>query len=79
MRHEVNLYSLIQADKLTGDALLAYQDWIKTGQVEYDFNQIKLSEYSLIIDAILGTGLDRPLKQEWQNIIRNINKYLRAL
>lgn len=71
----VCVYSLVSTDDLSGDARLAYLDWIDAGgELTTDLNDA-LHRADLIIDAILGTGIQRDLNAEWIAIIDEINDF----
>jgi len=75
----VSVYSLVNYKQLSGDALLAYNDWSQVGETLFNINDKQIIEElinntDLIVDAILGTGLDRSLSPSWNEIIRHINR-----
>ncbi len=75
----VIVISLVAMENLSGDALTAYQDWEKIGKIKFcavdnSFIDELINQSDIIIDAILGTGLDRPLSSSWSNIISKINR-----
>ncbi|MDH5393468.1 MAG: NAD(P)H-hydrate dehydratase [Gammaproteobacteria bacterium] len=71
---ELNVYSLVDAETLKGDAKKAYLDWLEEGgEFVEDINRAAFNA-DLIIDAILGTGLQRELSQQWIAIIEQINE-----
>jgi hydroxyethylthiazole kinase-like uncharacterized protein yjeF len=72
---EVRLLALADPDALGGDAAEAWQDY-RSGGGEYvhwdeapDFGGI-----DLIVDALLGTGLERPLKGVYLDAVRAVNE-----
>ncbi len=38
-------------------------------------NDIDLQQSDIIIDALLGSGLNKPLKKDWEKLVRKINKF----
>jgi len=52
---------LAQPERLRGDALRAYQGLQATSCPIVDFDTGLLAEAEVIVDALLGTGLDRPV------------------
>jgi ADP-dependent NAD(P)H-hydrate dehydratase / NAD(P)H-hydrate epimerase len=75
----VSVISLVDTKQLSGDALIAYNDWSQIEETHFDLNDTTVIEESinnteLIVDAILGTGLDRPLSPNWNKIISCINQ-----
>ncbi len=70
--YKVQLLSVVAEEKLTGDAALAKQAYSNAGGVIlYDLHL--LNNADLIIDALLGTGLDRPVMGEFAAAIQHIN------
>ena len=69
--------SVIQlGDKsLQGDALRAQQLYIaKKGKIEAFDAGMKSNQTDIIIDALFGTGLTRPVKGEWKQAIEIMNQ-----
>lgn len=71
---DVSVYSLIDPDDLKADAQQAYLDWQETGGEFVEDLGDALLNADLIIDAILGTGLQRPLDSEWSDVIDRVNE-----
>ena len=70
--YKVQLLSVVAGEKLTGDAALAKQAYGNAGgEILHDFHL--LNNADLIIDALLGTGLDRPVTGEFATAIQHIN------
>ena len=69
----VKVISLVDVDKLKGDAKLAWQDWNSQGLQLSPFSDKLLQQSDVIVDAILGTGLKRQVAGEWANLIEAIN------
>lgn len=70
---KVDVYYLSNPEELKGDALTAYQDFIKSGGVVSQFeHDIKLTD-KVIVDALLGTGLDRDVIGDYAQAIKLIN------
>ncbi len=71
--YHVLLVSLVDTDKLKGDAAEALQSYLDAGgAVSKDFQLI--NNMDLIIDALLGTGLDRAVTGEYATAIEYINQ-----
>ena len=67
----VNVYSLADPEKLSGDALTAYQNYKgSTGPFQAD----EPIATDVIVDALLGTGLDRPVTGLYALAIQLINQ-----
>jgi len=58
---------------LHGDARQAYEDLRASGARIQPFAPQRLSEGELIVDALLGTGLRGPAREEVARVIRDIN------
>ena len=67
---EVSVMLLCQRETLTGDAALAAAEW--TGPMR-PFDEAAIGTPALIIDAIFGAGLNRPVKGDPRAIIEAIN------
>jgi len=70
----VQLVNLADTDRLKGDALLAYQDWLNVGGTITPLREVNYSHAQLIVDALIGTGLDRPLNSQWLGVVNTINQ-----
>ena len=70
----VELVSLVDTQKLSGDAKTACQQWLSMGHQQRPFSRERLDEAELIIDALLGTGLQRDVTGEWAALIEQINQ-----
>jgi len=77
---EVSVISLVNSETLRGDALTAYKDWQVIGKTQFLLSEkISIEESinnaDLIVDAILGTGLERSLSTQWNEVINQINQH----
>ncbi|TDJ20822.1 MAG: NAD(P)H-hydrate dehydratase [Gammaproteobacteria bacterium] len=75
----VKLHQVGNHEKLSGDALQAAERCITSGlePVQYAFGHDfggKLNDCDVIVDALLGTGLDREVTGQWQEVINTINR-----
>ena len=61
--------------KLTGDALLAADKCIINGLQPLPLINEDIDDYDVIVDALLGTGLDRQVTGQWQEVINAINSH----
>jgi ADP-dependent NAD(P)H-hydrate dehydratase / NAD(P)H-hydrate epimerase len=65
----------VDADKtLTGDAATAQQSWIKAGGGICNFSLELIDECDVIIDALLGTGLNNTVRDSFVEMIAAANK-----
>jgi hydroxyethylthiazole kinase-like uncharacterized protein yjeF len=71
--YKVELCPLVPAEKLQSDALVAARDWRSCGGTESALGRLGIDNYDLIIDALLGTGLQRPVAGVFANIIGLMN------
>ena len=60
-------------DRLQGDALTARTDWQTAGGDMRPFDAQLLTGADVIVDAMLGTGLERPLDGAWLAAVNAIN------
>jgi NAD(P)H-hydrate epimerase len=59
--------------RMTGDALSARNDWLAAGGEEHSYDEKYLARADVIVDALLGTGLERPLEGGWRAVVEAIN------
>ncbi len=69
----VKLQQVGDHGKLKGDALTAAKHYFTDGIQAEPFDENALDECDLIVDALLGTGLDREVTDQWQTVIETIN------
>ncbi|MEM7083644.1 MAG: NAD(P)H-hydrate dehydratase [Pseudomonadota bacterium] len=60
-------------DRLTGDAATAWHDFEKNGGTLATFDPHSVHTDDVVVDALLGTGLDRPLTASWLELIQTLN------
>jgi len=70
---DCRLCALKSPDSLSGDAASAAQRWIDRGGNAELGPPRNVSDCDLIVDALLGTGLDRPAEGEYAAAISTIN------
>jgi len=69
----VILFSPIE--KISGDSKTMLTAWINAGgTVSYGLSEKNCSENHIIVDALLGTGLSRPVSEDFEKAILSINK-----
>ena len=67
----VQLIALKSPDELSGEAARAARDWQQTGgKVEPADERLR---GDVVVDALLGTGLDRPVRDDYARLIEHIN------
>lgn len=72
--YEVEVLSLVDPKLLKGDARIAYEDWKSLGIQLTGMKPELFKASDVIIDALLGTGLERPVEGQWQALIEQINQ-----
>lgn len=71
---QVTVHAVSDPEKLKGDALTAYRDYSNIQGRVIPFQAGQLIEADLIVDALLGTGLDRPVTGLYAEAIEVINQ-----
>jgi NAD(P)H-hydrate epimerase len=71
---KVSVYSLANPGNIKGDALTAYQNYIQANGTIILFQGDESIDADVIVDALLGTGLDRPVTGLYALAIQVINK-----
>jgi len=70
---KVRVLALSDPETLKGDALMAYRDFCKVSGTVSAYRPGLPLEADVIVDALLGTGLDRPVTGGYAEAIREIN------
>jgi len=70
---KIRLVSIIDPEILTGDAHLAYLDWLECDGTIGLMTDAHFPATDLIVDALIGTGLKRTLEDEWYAAVAAIN------
>ncbi|TAN64015.1 NAD(P)H-hydrate dehydratase, partial [bacterium] len=78
----VTVFSLAKLDELSGDAAINAAVWLKSGNEFLTIlgnknlrkHVLALRHSSIIIDALLGTGISSPVKGIYADVIATINK-----
>jgi hydroxyethylthiazole kinase-like uncharacterized protein yjeF len=72
---EVRLLVLADPETLVGDAAEAWQDYQNSGGEFVQWDEAPdLGGIDLIVDALLGTGLERPLKGAYLDAVQTVNE-----
>ena len=71
---QVAVLQLGAGDRIRGDALLAREAFVTAGGEVSVFTPAALAGVDVIVDALLGTGLGKPVQGEWRTAIEAINQ-----
>ncbi|MGI9230080.1 MAG: NAD(P)H-hydrate dehydratase [Gammaproteobacteria bacterium] len=71
---QVKVCALTAVQSLRGDAALAAQAWCEQGEVSDTLTDTDIAAADVIVDAILGTGLQRDVEGDYLNAIRQLNQ-----
>ncbi len=71
---KVKVISQVGAEKLQGDAKTAWKDWHSLTHQSVKYSDALLQQTDVIVDALLGTGLQRDVDGEWAELIEAINQ-----
>jgi hydroxyethylthiazole kinase-like uncharacterized protein yjeF len=75
---EVTVVALSDPDSLTGDAARAWQDYgaenPESDRVATDFDAAVCDDVDLVVDALLGTGLGRPLTDKYLHAVQTLEQ-----
>jgi NAD(P)H-hydrate epimerase len=70
---EVSVAALLEPAQLSGDAAMAFKDFAAAGGRHSAFTPQSLTGAALVVDALLGTGLDRPVAGPMRACIETLN------
>lgn len=71
---EVELYFLVAPDQLKGAARHAFEEAEEAGVSMINYEGQRIDGHDLILDAMLGTGLERPLEGIWAEAAGAVNE-----
>jgi NAD(P)H-hydrate epimerase len=69
----VNACALVDPLRLAGDAARAYADFTAAGGRDSQFSSACLAATDVVVDALLGTGVDRPVEGAMRDCIEAVN------
>ena len=72
---DVRVYPLAAPEKLHGEALVAYQEYRAFGGPLLDFVPADFEGAHVLVDGLLGTGLDREVKGLYAEVICGMNRF----
>jgi hydroxyethylthiazole kinase-like uncharacterized protein yjeF len=72
---KVCVYAVSEPEKLNGDALLAYRKYSEAHGMVVPFQNEQTINADVLVDALLGTGLDRPVTGLYAEAIQVINAH----
>lgn len=76
---DVSVVALSEPGKLAGDAATAWRDYQAAGGTTEAFSVALVERADLVVDALLGTGLQRPVAGEYLAAIEAVNAEARAV
>ncbi|TDJ36211.1 MAG: NAD(P)H-hydrate dehydratase [Gammaproteobacteria bacterium] len=71
----VSVLSMLSPDSLQGDAAIAFQDFAAEGGAAGTFEGSLDAEAELLVDAVLGSGLERDLEGRFAEVVDAINRH----
>jgi len=71
----VSVLSLTSPEELGGDAAKAYMDFAALGGVMAEFDGTLDAEADLLIDGLLGSGLERDVEGSFANVVKAMNEH----
>lgn len=70
----VNIIHVGEPDSQKGDALSVAKKARAAGLLSQSYSSALVEEADVVVDALLGTGLDRELDSQWQELLLDVNK-----
>ena len=72
---DVRVCSLAPIERLRGDALTACRSYQASGGAILEYGGDGFEEFDLVVDALLGTGLDRRVSGQYAAAIEAVNRF----
>ena len=72
---DVRLFGLAPLEHLQGDALTAAESFVGAGGNVEEFTSGCLADCDIVVDGLLGTGLDRQVTGSYADVIHEINHF----
>jgi len=72
--YDVTVLQLGNTENLTGEAYTSYNAMTAVGLFPQAFTDKKLSVVDLVVDALLGIGLDRTISGKYREVIQALNR-----
>ncbi len=72
--HSITVLQVGEMSRLKGDARLAFEAMTQVGLKTQPFSESQLLEGDVLVDALLGTGLDREVAGKWRTVIEAVNR-----
>jgi NAD(P)H-hydrate epimerase len=72
---DVRVYPVSPPEKLRGDALLAFEEYRQAEGPLLDFIPANFEGAQVLVDGLLGTGLDREVEGVYAAVIRGVNQF----
>jgi len=70
---QVQVLQLGEVERLQGDARTAHADYVAAGGQVEPFTASTAVDADVLVDAMLGTGVDRPLAGDWLRAVEQLN------
>ncbi len=75
----VSVLAMVSPEKLSGDAATAYGDFAAEGGQHLEWLGELDGEAALLVDALLGSGLDRPVEGRFADVVQAVNAHTGAI
>ena len=72
---KVSVLAVVDPNRLQGDAAKAFSDFATAGGIAHAFDGELGRNFDLVVDALLGSGIDRPVDGQFAQVIRQINQH----